>query len=105
MQDYKTEKIDITLSWSFVGQSILALLDCNTNIKPEDREFVRGQLVDMAGAGDKGVDACKLLETLRVTADDEVEDVLNSFFTSTVWCLDHRVYEDVGAKNSCKETK
>jgi hypothetical protein len=23
----------------------------------------------------------------------------------TVWCLDHRVYEDVGAKNSCKETK
>jgi len=88
MQDYKTEKIDITLSWSFVGQSILALLDCNTNIKTQDREHVRGLLVDMAGAGDTGVDACKLLKTVSVTVDDRISVLEDEWYDSNfgVYC-------------------
>lgn len=59
MEDYKNEKIDITLAWGFVAQSILALLDCNTNIKSKDREHVRSLLVDMARVADTAVELYK----------------------------------------------
>jgi hypothetical protein len=82
MQDYKTEKINVALSWSFIGQSILALLDCNTNIKPKDRELVRGLLVDMASAGDKGVDACELLKTVNVTVEDRISALEDEWYNN-----------------------
>ena len=65
MQDYKTEKIDITPSWNFVAQGILAILDCNTNIKTEDRENIKGLLLDMSGGGEQMVDLMGQWKTPR----------------------------------------
>ena len=59
MEDYRTEKIDISLSWGFMAQSILAMLDCNTNIKPKDRETIRQILVDMSRVADMMVEMNK----------------------------------------------
>tara|TARA_Y100001970_G_C13568480_1_gene525015 strand:- start:48 stop:251 length:204 start_codon:yes stop_codon:yes gene_type:complete len=59
MEDYRTEKIDISLSWGFMAQSILAMLDCNTNIKPKDRENIRQILVDMSRVADMMVETNK----------------------------------------------
>ena len=54
-------QIDITPSWNFVAQGILAILDCNTNIKPKDRANIKGLLLDMSQASDQLVDLMKQL--------------------------------------------
>ena len=50
------KKVDCTPSWGFVTQVILATLDANTNIKPKDRENIKGQLVDMSRVADAHVE-------------------------------------------------
>mgnify|MGYP003659287078 CR=1 FL=1 len=50
------KKVDCTPSWGFVTQVVLATLDANTNIKPKDRENIKGQLVDMSRVADAHVE-------------------------------------------------
>ena len=62
----KTQGIDMTPSWGFVAELILALLDCNTNIntskiakKHNTRQHIKGQLDDMSRVADLYVELAK----------------------------------------------
>tara|TARA_R100000655_G_scaffold31277_1_gene62758 strand:- start:152 stop:475 length:324 start_codon:yes stop_codon:yes gene_type:complete len=70
------KKVDCTPSWGFVTQVILATLDANTNIKPKDRENIKGQLVDMSRVADAHVE----LMTKRERGGSNVEDEIKNFF-------------------------
>ena len=59
-------KIDMTPSWGFVADLILAMLDCNTNIntgkkatKNNTRQHIKGQLEDMSRVADLYVKLAK----------------------------------------------
>tara|TARA_R110002051_G_scaffold305394_1_gene375328 strand:- start:89 stop:475 length:387 start_codon:yes stop_codon:yes gene_type:complete len=109
MQDYKTEKIDITPSWNFVAQGILAILDCNTNIKTEDRENIKGLLLDMSGVGDQMVDLMGQLTEMLGLEDSkgvsvpDIEREVTRLTTIERWtnqemrseCEDNEVVQDV----------
>ena len=55
----KTQGIDMTPSWGFVAELILALLDCNTNIDSKTRTNIKGQLDDMSRVADLYVELAK----------------------------------------------
>ena len=62
----KKFEIDMTPSWGFVARSILALLDCNTNIntskiakKHNTRQHIKSQLDDMSRVADEYVKVAK----------------------------------------------
>ena len=62
----KKFKIDMTPSWGFVARTILALLDCNTNIntskiakKHNTRQNIKGQLDEMSRVADLYVELAK----------------------------------------------
>ena len=52
-------KVDITPSWSFVSELILAMLDCNTNIDNKTRHNIKIQLDDMSRVADLYVEHTK----------------------------------------------
>ena len=51
--------IDMTPSWGFVAELILAMLDCNTNIDSKTRTNIKGQLDDMSRVADLYVKLAK----------------------------------------------
>ena len=53
------EKIDLTPSWNFVANLILAMLDSNTNIDSKTRSNIKEQLLDMSSVADAYVDLKK----------------------------------------------
>ena len=55
----KKFEIDMTPSWRFVAELILAMLDCNTNIDSKTRTNIKGQLTDMARVADLYVELAK----------------------------------------------
>ena len=55
----KKFKIDMTPSWGFVAELILAMLDYNTNIDSKTRTNIKGQLVDMSRVADLYVKLAK----------------------------------------------
>ena len=62
----KTQGIDMTPSWGFVAELILAMLDCNTNIntskiakKHNTRQNIKGQLDEMSRVADLYVELAK----------------------------------------------
>ena len=55
----KTQGIDMTPSWGFVAELILAMLDCNTNIDSKTRTNIKGQLDDMSRVADLYVELAK----------------------------------------------
>jgi|TARA_R100000501_G_C2545871_1_gene62662 hypothetical protein len=55
----KTFEIDMTPSWGFVAELILAMLDCNTNINSKTRHNVKMQLEDMSRVADAHVKLIK----------------------------------------------
>jgi len=65
MTDKKFE-IDMTPSWGYIAELILAMLDCNTNIntskkatKHNTRQHIKGQLDDMSRMADLYVKLAK----------------------------------------------
>jgi len=55
----KMTKIDLTPSWGFVAELILAMLDCNTNIDSKTRHNIKLQLTDMSRVADLYVKLAK----------------------------------------------
>ena len=55
----KKFKIDMTPSWGFVAELILAMLDYNTNIDSKTITIIKGQLVDMSRVADLYVKLAK----------------------------------------------
>ena len=54
-----TDTIDITPSWGFIAELILAMLDFNTNIDNETRQNIKLQLTDMSRVADLYVEHIK----------------------------------------------
>jgi len=52
----KTQGIDMTPSWGFIAELILAMLDCNTNIDSKTRHNIKLQLEDMSRVADAYVE-------------------------------------------------
>jgi len=55
----KMTQIDMTPSWGFVAELILAMLDCNTNIDSKTRHNIKLQLTDMSRVADLYVKLAK----------------------------------------------
>ena len=55
----KKFEVDITPSWGFVAESILALLDCNEDISGYSRTYIKSQLSDMSRVADLYVKLAK----------------------------------------------
>ena len=55
----KTFEVDITPSWNFISELILAMLDCNTNIDSKTRHNIKIQLNDMSRVADLYVNQTK----------------------------------------------
>ena len=51
--------IDMTPSWGFIAELILAMLDCNTNIDSKTRHNIKLQLTDMSRVADLYVKLAK----------------------------------------------
>ena len=51
----ETRQVDMTPSWGFVAELILAMLDCNTNIDSKTRHNIKIQLTDMSRVADAHV--------------------------------------------------
>jgi len=58
MTDKKFE-IDMTPSWGYIAELILAMLDCNTNIDSKTRHNIKLQLTDMSRVADLYVKLAK----------------------------------------------